>query len=165
MLIFILPVGSPAADYCFEEAGETYGVAPELLWAISKVESTFNNKAVNWNKNGSYDFCHMQINSGWYRTLGRDLWMQLGDPCTCTKVGAWVLANCVRNYGYTWKAVGCYNAVSQDKRSKYAWKVFNVIKKYSAQSEGDEGKHAGGRNKQYQDSASYKAMEGQSEDP
>ena len=162
MLILFLPVGSPAADYCFEEAGETYSVAPELLWAISKVESNFNNRAVNWNKNGSYDFCHMQINSGWYKALGRDLWMQLGDPCTCTKVGAWVLANCVHNFGYTWKAVGCYNAASQEKRSVYAWKVYGVITKYSGQVNSEKGERKGNQDRKYVKSASYKASgEGQ----
>ena len=84
-----------------------YRIAPKLLRTISKGESNFNPAAVNYNTNGSYDFGLMQINSSWapaLRKMGIP-WETLADPCTNVKVGAWVLAQCISEYGYTWSAV------------------------------------------------------------
>ena len=72
----------------------------------------------------------MQINSSWLRKLGsyrigRD---QLFDPCTSTYIGAWILAQNIRRFGYGWEAVGAYNAVSPDKRAAYARKVASRVK-------------------------------------
>lgn len=125
-VLFIFPLNAYA--FCFEEAGEMYGIAPQLLWAIAKVESNFNPAAVNRNSNGTYDYGVMQINSLWARVLGKDVWQALSDPCMNVKVGAWVLSNCISKYGYTWEAVGCYNATSKNKRIIYANRVYNVIK-------------------------------------
>ena len=77
--------------FCFEEAGEKYGVSPQLLWAIAKTESCFN------------------------------------DACYNVQVGAWILSQCVQRHGYTWAAVGCYNAVSKDRRAVYANRVYRIL--------------------------------------
>jgi len=107
-----------------------YGINPDLLWAIAKVESNFNHGAVSYNKNGSYDYGIMQINSSWYRHLGHDRWMALADPCYSIYVGAWILKQCINKHGYTWEAVGCYNASSKHKRNKYAWVVYKTLKEH-----------------------------------
>jgi len=125
--IFIALIATDSWAFCFEEAGAMYGVSPMLLYAIAKTESNFNPKAINKNLNGSYDYGVMQINSVHYKTLGRDLWLSLSDPCTNVKVGAWILAQCIKRYGQTWEAVGCYNAVSSEKRRKYAWRVYKNL--------------------------------------
>lgn len=116
---------------CFISAGRTYDISPNLLWAIAKVESNFNHGAVSYNKNGSYDYGIMQINSSWYRHLGHDRWMALADPCYSIYVGAWMLKQCINKHGYTWEAVGCYNASSKHKRNKYAWVVYKTLKEHS----------------------------------
>lgn len=123
------PVSATADEYCFEEAGTMYHVSPDLLRAISEVESVHNPHAINYNKNGTYDFSHMGINSSWAPVLGMDLWMSIDNPCQASKVGAWVLAQCIRRLGYTWEAIGCYNAKSRHKRIKYAWKVYSALQK------------------------------------
>lgn len=53
----------PDESFCYEEAGNSYGISPHLLHAISKGESNFYPLSVNHNTNGSYDFVLMQINS------------------------------------------------------------------------------------------------------
>jgi len=95
--------------YCFEEAGQRYSVSPLLLYAISSVESSFNVRAINVNTNGSEDRGHMQINSFWKKYLGDSGWDSLYDPCYCTNVGAWIVADCIARYGNNWDAVACYH--------------------------------------------------------
>lgn len=124
-----LAEGKAQSDpFCYEEAGRLYSVPPLWLWAISKVESGFNPEAINRsNKNGSLDYGLMQINSYWADVLGHDLWYSLSDPCTNIKTGAFVLSDCVRRHGYTWKAIGCYNSPTLENQRKYAAKVIAVI--------------------------------------
>lgn len=121
-----------AADYCFDEASDAYGVSAVVLWAIAKGESGFRTDAINRNTDGSYDFGVMQINSSWRKQLGEKLWNSLGDPCTNIKVGAWIYSDCVRRYGNTWEAIGCYNAKNPHKRVRYARKVYKELVKIGA---------------------------------
>lgn len=105
-----------------------------LLKAISRVESAGNPHALNRNKDGSFDIGHMQINSRWITKL----WhfgispVQLWDPCINTHVGAWILAQSVQRLGYSWTAVGSYNAGSPEKRDRYARKVSAALKREGA---------------------------------
>lgn len=126
-LALVLCVYSYADAFCFEEAGEEYNVSPLVLRSIAKGESNFNPSAINYNKNGSYDYGLMQINSFWHKELGPELWNNLADPCTNVRVGAWILAECISRLGSTWEAVGCYNAVNPAKRRKYATKVYREV--------------------------------------
>jgi len=134
-LIIVLAVASvcfPTPDataFCFDSAGKTYGISPDLLWGIAKQESSFNPTAINYNTNGSYDYGIMQINSSWYRSLGPELWNRLSDPCTNVHVGAWVLAQCIERLGYNWEAVGCYNSGNPNKRMKYANKIYSALRR------------------------------------
>jgi soluble lytic murein transglycosylase-like protein len=120
----------PAIAFCYEEAGSRYGISPNLLYAISKGESSFNPIAINYNTNGSYDYGLMQINSSWEPTL-RKLgipWAVLANPCANVMVGAWVLSQCIRDYGYTWPAVGCYNSRTPSKRDRYAARIASIVR-------------------------------------
>lgn len=102
------PTASPADPYCFELTSEISGIPSALLQAVSYVESRHETDAVNFNRNGSVDYGHMQINSLWVSQIG-ETYLDLNDPCYCTKVGAWVLSGCINRYGYTADAISCYN--------------------------------------------------------
>jgi len=117
-----------ASAFCFEDAGKTYGISPMLLESIAKTESSLNPKAINKNQNGSIDIGLMQINSFWLKTLKLDAEKLISNPCYNTMTGAKILKQCIERYGYTWAAVGCYNAVSEPKRVRYSWKIFNKLK-------------------------------------
>jgi soluble lytic murein transglycosylase-like protein len=114
---------------CWEAAAARYGLSSDLLHAIARTESSLNPWALNTNADGSRDIGLMQINSSWLPRLARhgisetDLW----DPCTSIQVGAWILAGNVARLGYTWEAVGAYNARSPSKRAAYAQKVHRQI--------------------------------------
>jgi soluble lytic murein transglycosylase-like protein len=126
-----------AYSFCWEEASEYSGLPVELLRAIVQVESGGDPYALNWNPNGSYDYGLTQINSSWYRTLGRDRWEALTqDACYNLKIGAWVLRQCLDKLGYTWRGLGCYNATTDRKRARYARKVIPVLQQTLATSQG-----------------------------
>lgn len=124
LLGLVLCTATPA-QACWDEAAARYRVSSALLYAIAKTESSLNPRAVGRNANGSRDIGLMQINSAWlpklakYGITERDLF----EPCISIHVGAWVLAHNIYRYGYTWEAVGAYNAVTPRKRSAYVRKV------------------------------------------
>ena len=127
ILVLLVASFGSASAFCFEEAGSLYGINPLILRAIAKVESNFNPAALNRNTNGSYDFGLMQINSSWASVLGKERWNLLGDACYNTMTGSWILATCMSKYGYSWKAIGCYNSQTPTKRDKYAMAVFKQL--------------------------------------
>lgn len=120
--------------FCFEEAGKIYNLPPVLLMSIAKQESNFKPNAVNINKNGSYDYGLMQINSSWASKLGKERWSELSDPCTNVKVGAWILRQCINDYGYGWKAIGCYNSRTPGKNEVYANRIAALVNNYRMQA-------------------------------
>lgn len=113
---------------CWLESAKQYRLDPYLLFAVAMVESGLNPTAFNGNTNGSFDTGMMQINSYWFPTLRKyGIEKQnLHDPCVSIQVGAWILAWNFHQLGYTWQAIGAYNAKSYDKRVIYANKVYNM---------------------------------------
>ena len=132
-IVAISLIATIPAHACWEQAGERYGVSPELLYAIARTESGLDPQAVGRNRNGSRDLGLMQINSAWLPRLAthgiaeRDLF----DPCTSIHVGAWILAGNVQRLGYTWEAVGAYNAANPARRRAYAERIYRQLNKAS----------------------------------
>jgi soluble lytic murein transglycosylase-like protein len=123
-------------DQCLQQAAQFHKVAYPLLRAIAEQESGFNPLAVRkpyvaGNLDASTDYGLMQINSSWLPKLAT--WgitkQSLFDPCVNAHVGAWILSQNFRRLGVNWTAVGAYNAVSEAKRTKYAWAVYQRLNK------------------------------------
>lgn len=123
-LAFLLWPANHAAA-CWEDAATRYQVNSAVLVAIAKTESGLNPLAMNRNRNGSRDIGLMQINSAWLPALEAHGIREhdLFDACTSIHVGAWVLAQNIHRLGYTWDAVGAYNATSPSLRKAYVDKV------------------------------------------
>jgi soluble lytic murein transglycosylase-like protein len=130
-LFFVLYTQAHAggvAAKCFEEASTRFGHKnPKVLRAMTAQESSGRCPQRHpANANGSYDIGCMGINSSWLPTLQNKFGIterDLYDPCTNIHVGAWIYAKNVRQFGDNWRAVGAYNAKSEHKRIKYAWKI------------------------------------------
>lgn len=132
LLFPLLTTVFPTFADCWKEAGTRYGIEPELLQAIAIVESGLTPSAINKNRNGTHDVGLMQINSSHLSTLKKfNITRQglINDPCQNVMTGAWILAGNFRHYGYSWEAVGAYNAgtgrseLHKTLRKKYAQKV------------------------------------------
>ena len=127
LLLALLLLPATSFCFCFEEAGNEYGISPLLLWSIAQHESGMNPAAIGKNANGTYDYGLMQINSRWAKVMGMDHWMKLGEPCANVRTGAWILAQCIRRQGYNWKAVGCYHSNTPGRRERYASRIATII--------------------------------------
>ena len=120
----LIAIALPAQG-CWDDAATRFQVNSTLLYAIARTESGLNPTAVGRNTNGSRDVGLMQINSSWFAQLARYGIEEshLLDPCTNIHVGAWILAQNIARYGYSWEAVGAYNAVDPGRRKRYVEKV------------------------------------------
>lgn len=99
-------------------------VPPALLYAIAQVETAFDPLAVEFPRNGTRSIGVMQINSIWFDELEAAgiSETELYDPCVNIHAGAWILSQEVKRYGYTWEAIGAYNAGPYDAKSR-PWKL------------------------------------------
>lgn len=128
----LLLVSCSASADCFDLAGRDYHIDADLLRAVSFRESSFRPNAVNKSNVSGYAVGMMQIYSSNFAHLS-----QFGitpdklrlDPCLNIYTGAYYLALAFKRWGYTWRAVGAYNAGFKDtaeqetKRRKYSGEI------------------------------------------
>lgn len=142
LLVLAATPTTDAYAACFAEAGKKYAIDPLLLQAIAQVESSMNPRALNRNRNGSEDLGLMQINSSHLVRLHKDgitRQQLLDDACLSVMVGAGILSEFITQFGYTWRAVGAYNAgggAGRDGlRERYAGKVIREYRRLSTKPE------------------------------
>ena len=129
-VMVLLSLATPAAALCFEDAGERYGIDPDLLKAIGWVESRWRQVTAE-NTDGTTDICLMQINSWWLPKLephGITRADLLGDACLCVNVGAWILAQEIASVGYTWRATAQYHSRTPRHQHRYVAAVREALR-------------------------------------
>lgn len=117
-------------EKCFDIAANHYQIPSKLLKAIARTETKMNPVSVGINNNRTYDIGIMQINSSWLPKLQRVGITQkdLADPCNNIQIGAWILSDNIKRYGFGVKAIGAYNATTPKLQQKYADLVLSNMK-------------------------------------
>lgn len=115
---------------CVSQAAVYHGVNAWIVRAILKVESDFNPKAFNKNRNGTTDVGMAQINSMHFKELkthgiGPG---DLLDGCIASYVAAWHLNKQIKAHGNTWFAIGAYHSATPCFNKRYTALVWNVLR-------------------------------------
>ncbi|TQN75477.1 UNVERIFIED_ORG: transglycosylase-like protein with SLT domain [Citrobacter freundii] len=131
-IILLLLTSMAYSSDCFERAGRDYRIDPDLLRAISWKESSYRVEAIDLNPVSGFGSGLMQVDSQHFNELknyGIKPEHLLTDPCMNIYTGAYYLAIAFKRWGYTWRAVGAYNAgfretdAQEKKRQKYAQEI------------------------------------------
>lgn len=114
---------------CINQAAITYHVPATLILAVLAIENGAKG-SVSPNRNGSFDFGPMQINSIWLskiRLYGYTQHQLQYDPCVNVKVGTWILSQQIANDASSlWRGVGNYHSHSARLNRAYQIKVSEV---------------------------------------
>lgn len=114
--LVLLVVAAPSAlasQPCYDDAATRFNVPAKLLRAIAHHESRERDGIEHRNANGTIDYGRMQINSTHLAELsnyGITKETLRDDACTNVSVGAWILSRNAAAIGWSWDAVGAYNA-------------------------------------------------------
>ncbi|EAH8900180.1 lytic transglycosylase domain-containing protein [Campylobacter coli] len=115
----------------FVQAGEKFGINPQLLWAIAYKESRLTPNIISKpNKNGTYDIGIMQINSIHLPRLKKQYSISENDllrPKINIFIGAEILKMCLDKHGLNEKGITCYNG--RIANNPYGREVIELLKK------------------------------------
>ncbi len=128
--LFINLVVADNLDECFNVASARYQIPNKLLRAIAKTETKLDPLAININSNHTYDIGIMQINSTWLPKLERVgiTELELFDGCKNIQIGAWILAQNIKRYGFNTRAIGAYHSPTPKLQLSYVKLVMRNLK-------------------------------------
>lgn len=102
---------------CFAHAAARRHLNVNLLYAIGRVESRFDPAVTNAKTGAIGEMQILPSHLKWLSRYGISR-QDLYDACTNINVGAFLLADFIRMYGNTWRAVGAYGAgIAPDKEA------------------------------------------------
>lgn len=116
---------------CVNQAAETYAVPADLILAIIFVEGGRNGIAMA-NKNGSFDYGVMQINSSWLPEVadkGSSSYRLQFDACHNVMVGTWILKKNIKSNSNLMQAIGNYHSHTPALNQRYAKQVLFIYDK------------------------------------
>lgn len=111
---------------CINHAAVIYQVPASMIISVLKTEGGKNGLIVR-NKNGTYDYGSMQINSTWLNTIKRYGYTQQDiqyNPCINVAVGAWILRQGILDGKNYWNGVGNYHSHTPSLNQNYYYKVY-----------------------------------------
>lgn len=104
---------------------------------LKNKEEAYRVAKTAWDKRQSFDVGMMQINSYWFKKYNITL-EEVLDPQKNINMGVWILANEIKRYGLTWRAVGAYHtplARNPERAKRYALGVIALMRKISDSDE------------------------------
>lgn len=110
---------------CINKAAIEYHIPATLIISVLKAEGGRNGLA-SPNKNGTFDYGPMQINTVWLKQIekyGYTREIIQYNPCANVAVGAWILSREIANGKTLWQGVGNYHSHTLDKNARYSYKV------------------------------------------
>jgi hypothetical protein len=113
---------------CVNKAAVIYHVPAKLILSVLVIEGGHVGLALA-NKNGSFDYGPMQINSIWLPQIQKYGYTQRQlqyDPCVNVMVGTWILSQNIANASTTWRGVGGYHSHTPTLNYHYQTKVSEV---------------------------------------
>jgi soluble lytic murein transglycosylase-like protein len=132
-----------SASLCFQKAAEKFHVDPLLLHAIAEVETGVRNDIVHVNRDGSKDYGLMQVNE--INLSAAQEARITADPCFAVEKGAEVLSGMIARFGYSWAAVGGYNAgLAKSRAARRHHYAAKVSARYQVLVEQRRSQKAGG---------------------
>lgn len=120
---------------CINQAAVTYYVPAQVIISVLHTEGGKVGMA-SPNKNGTYDYGPMQINSIWLPKIAPYGYTRAQiqyDPCINVMVGAWILSNKITETladagGGYWKGVAGYHSRTPNLNERYKTKVITHYK-------------------------------------
>ncbi len=140
LLAFLLGAGNAQAkslEACFKEAAIKHQIPLDLLLAVSYTESRFKTGLNGHNKNASYDYGPMQINSIWAtqaKKMGHN-WQKIKtNPCANIMFGGHILKYNHKLMGSWSAAIGAYNAgyAKTSKANKRRQRYYRLVMSHHA---------------------------------
>jgi len=130
-----VPVIQPVTVECVAEVSRRYQIPVALLGGVLAQERGRLGQASR-NKNGSWDFGPMQINSAWlefFAPYGITEHRLRHDGCANLAVGAWIIRyEQGRAKGDLWQAVGRYHSHKPELAAAYQGKVADKVGELNA---------------------------------
>lgn len=113
---------------CINKAAIQYHIPATIIISVLRMENGRIGDAIP-NKNGTFDYGPMQINSIWLKEIKKYGYTKEAiqyDPCANVAVGAWLLSRAIADDKTLWKGVGNYHSHTVDKNSAYRSKVQKI---------------------------------------
>ncbi len=112
---------------CINQAAVTYYVPAKVIISVIATEGGDVGVA-HPNKNGTYDYGPMQVNSSWLpkiRKYGYTQELLQYDPCVNVMAGTWILSTKIVQSTDFWRGVANYHSFTPTLNARYKMKVIN----------------------------------------
>jgi soluble lytic murein transglycosylase-like protein len=114
---------------CINRAAITYMVPAKVIISVLETENGKNGQA-KLNKNGTFDYGVMQINSIWLKSIepyGYNMKAIRYNPCANVAVGAWILSQRIAHSENLWEGIGGYHSYTPALNANYQAKIFHRL--------------------------------------
>lgn len=117
----------PEVARCIRQAARGQAWLEKTLWGLRDQEAGWIGAEI-LNRDGSYDFGPLQINSWWVPRIAALLtrregdvrrWLQF-DPCFNADAARWIFLGALKASGNYWRAVGIFHSPNVTRQRHYA---------------------------------------------